>query len=50
MESNAWSPVARDIALYIDDAPVLRLHKGIHNREGGGGGFFFNRSQLTLIP
>ena len=40
MERNAWR-VAHDIALHIDDAPVVTLHKGICNREGGGGGFFF---------
>ena len=40
MERNAWR-VAHDIALHIDDAPVVRLHKGICNREGGGGGLFF---------
>ena len=43
MESNAWSPVGHDIALHIDDAPVVRLHKGICNREGGGGGFCFQQ-------
>ena len=42
MERNAWG-VAHDIALHIDDAPVVRLHKGICNREGGGGGFFFSQ-------
>ena len=32
-----------DIALHIDDAPVVRLHiKGICNREGGEGRFFFS--------
>ena len=40
MERNAWR-VAHDIALHIDDAPVVRLHiKGICNREGGGSVFF----------
>ena len=29
-----------DIALHIDDAPVVRLHKGIFNREGEGRFFF----------
>ena len=41
---------AHDIALHIDNAPVVRLHKGICNREGGGGGFFFfNSTQLIMI-
>ena len=33
--------LAHDIALHIDDAPVVRSHKGICNREGGKGRFFF---------
>ena len=32
-----------DIALHIDDAPVVRLHKGICNREGREGKFFFQQ-------
>ena len=35
--------VAHDITLHIDDAPVVRLHKGICNREGGGGRVFFQQ-------
>ena len=42
MERNAWR-VAHDIALHIDHAPVVRLHKCICNREGGGGGVFFQQ-------
>ena len=43
MERNAWR-VAHDIALDIDNAPVVRLHiKGICNREGGGRVFFFQQ-------
>ena len=40
MERNAWR-VAHDMALHIDNAPVVRLHKDICNREGGGGVFCF---------
>ena len=42
IKRNAWR-VAHDIVLHIDDAPVVRLHKGICNREGGGGSFFFQQ-------
>ena len=45
MERNAWR-VAHDIALRIDDAPVLSDYifiKDICNREGGGGFFIFQQ-------
>ena len=42
IKRNAWR-VAHDIVSHIDDAPVVRLHKGICNREGGGGSFFFQQ-------
>ena len=42
IKRNAWR-VAHNIALHIDDAPVVRLHKEICNREGGGGRFFFQQ-------
>ena len=33
-----------DIALHLDDAPVVRFHKGTCNRgRGGSGGFFFQQ-------
>ena len=41
MERNAWQ-VAHDIALHIGDVRVVRLHKGICNREGGESVFFFS--------
>ena len=41
MERNAWQ-VALDIALHIDDVPVVSFHNlGICNREGGGSIFLF---------
>ena len=49
MEGNAWR-VLHDIALPIDDVPVVILHESICNRERGAGGvFFFNKTQLIMI-
>ena len=47
MERNAWR-VADDIALLIDDAPVLSdyIIKGICNRMEEEAVLFYNRTQL----
>ena len=48
MERNAWR-VAHDIAMRIDDAPVVRLHVRAFVTARDEGAFFFNRTQLIMI-